>query len=88
MDRIWQTITLASTASQLSCEKSSSTADSGWALLLTCQKDLDRGSLVEVLRGALLDSAKGYVLYPTARERSAAAQALINHLLARSGTGG
>lgn len=55
-------------------------------LELTCQPDLDRGALVEVLRGALPMSAKGWVVYPVARERSLAAQALIDHLvgLARS----
>jgi len=49
-------------------------------LELTCQGDLDRGALVEVLRGALPMSAKGWFVYPVARERSAAAQALIDHL--------
>ncbi|MBX2802770.1 MAG: LysR family transcriptional regulator [Myxococcales bacterium] len=49
-------------------------------LELTCQGDLDRGALVEVLRGALPMSAKGWYVYPVARNRSAAAQALIGHL--------
>lgn len=49
-------------------------------LELTCQDDLDRGALVEVLRGALPDSAKGWYVYPVGRERSAAAQALLYHL--------
>lgn len=50
-------------------------------LELSCQTDLDRGALVEVLRGALPMSAKGWVVYPRARKRSAAAQALIDHLV-------
>jgi len=47
---------------------------------ITCQEDLDRGALVEVLKGALPMSAKGWAVYPVTRERSAAAQALIDHL--------
>lgn len=50
-------------------------------LELTCKPDLERGALVEVLRGALPSSAKGWVVYPVGRERSAAAQALIDHLV-------
>lgn len=50
-------------------------------LQLSCQADLDRGALVEVLRGALPMSALGYVVYPVGRERSAAAQALSDHLV-------
>lgn len=49
-------------------------------LELTCQSDLDRGALIEVLRGALPDSAKGWYVYPLGKVRSAAAQALIDHL--------
>lgn len=49
-------------------------------LKLTCQDDLDRGALVEVLRGALPMSARGWYVYPVARRRSAAAQALLDHL--------
>ena len=33
-------------------------------LELSCQTDLDRGALVEVLRGALPMSAKGWIVYP------------------------
>ena len=47
---------------------------------LTCQADLDRGALVEVLKGALPMSAKGWYVYPVARNRSPAAQALVDHL--------
>ncbi len=47
---------------------------------LTCQPDLDRGALVEVLKGCLPMSAKGWFVYPVARSRSAAAAALIEHL--------
>lgn len=50
-------------------------------LELTCRTDLDGGALVEVLRGALPMSAKGWVVYPAARERSAAARALIDYLV-------
>ncbi len=50
-------------------------------LELTCQTDLDSGALVEVLKGALPMSAKGWVVYPVARERSVAAQALIDYLV-------
>ena len=49
-------------------------------MLLTCQADLDRGALVEVLRGALPMSAKGWAVFPVGRERSPAARALIDHL--------
>lgn len=49
---------------------------------ITCQPDLDRGALVEVLKGCLPMSAKGWIVYPLARERSAAAQALIDHVVA------
>ena len=49
-------------------------------LELTCREDLDRGALVEVLRGALPDSAKGWYVYPVGRARSAAADALIAYL--------
>lgn len=49
-------------------------------LKLTCQDDLDRGALVEVLQGALPMSAKGWYVYPVARQRSVAAQALLAHL--------
>jgi len=49
-------------------------------LELTCQDDLDRGALVEVLRGALPMSAEGWYVYPVARRRSPAAQALVDHL--------
>ncbi len=48
---------------------------------LTCQTDLDRGALVEVLRGCLPMSAKGWLVYRVARERSAATQALIDHVV-------
>ena len=48
---------------------------------ITCQPDLDRGALIEVLRGCLPMSAKGWLVYPVARERSAAAQALIDHVV-------
>ena len=56
-------------------------------LEMSCAPDLARGALVEVLRGALPDRAEGWIVYPVARERSAAAQALIDHVVARAPTG-
>lgn len=50
-------------------------------LQLTCQPELDDGRLVEVLRGALPDAAAMWLVYPADRERSAAANALVAHLL-------
>ncbi len=50
-------------------------------LEMSCRADLNRGALVEVLRGALPDSAKGWIVYPVAKERSAAVQALIDHVV-------
>jgi hypothetical protein len=49
-------------------------------LELTCKAELDRGELVEVLRGALPDTAPFWALTPTSRTRSAATTALLNHL--------
>ncbi len=49
-------------------------------LELTCREDLDRGALVEVLRGALPDHADGWYCYPVRTRRSAAAQALLAYL--------
>ncbi len=49
-------------------------------LQLTCQDDLDRGALVEVLQGALPDQADGWYVYPVRRKRSQAAQALLDYL--------
>ena len=49
-------------------------------LELTCQHELDSGALVEVLRGALPDTAPFWALAPLARTRSAAATALLSHL--------
>lgn len=51
-------------------------------LLLTCQADLDAGALVEVLPGALPDSAPFWALTPLGRARSAAANALLAHVMA------
>lgn len=50
-------------------------------LELSCQQDIDSGALVEVLRGALPMSAQGWLVYPLQKERSAAAQALIDYLV-------
>ena len=49
-------------------------------LELTCKAELDRGELVEVLRGALPDTAPFWALTPTSRTRSAATTALLSHL--------
>lgn len=51
-------------------------------LEMSCRHDLERGALVEVLKGALPMSAKGWLVYPLQKERSAAAQALIDYLVA------
>jgi len=45
-----------------------------------CQPELDAGSLVEVLRGALPDSAEFYVVSRLPSQRSPAATALVEHL--------
>ncbi len=45
-----------------------------------CQSELDAGSLVEVLRGALPDSADFYLLARRPAERSPAATALVEHI--------
>lgn len=45
-----------------------------------CQAELDAGSLVEVLRGALPDSARFYVVSRVPAVRSAAATALVEHI--------
>ncbi len=50
-------------------------------LELTCRGELDRGELVEVLRGALPDRAPFWALTPVGRTRSAAAGALLAHLV-------
>jgi DNA-binding transcriptional LysR family regulator len=50
-------------------------------LELTCRAELDRGDLVEVLRGALPDNAPFWALTPLGRTRSAAASALLSWLV-------
>lgn len=50
-------------------------------LALTCQDALDRGALVEVLRGCMPPSAPFWALAPLGRQRSAAADALLGHLV-------
>ena len=49
-------------------------------VLFNCQAELDAGALVEVLRGALPDSAAFYLISRLPSERSAAATALVEHL--------
>lgn len=53
-------------------------------LQLTCQEELDRGELIEVLNGALPMSAPMWVLARTGRRRTAAARALVEHLLSEA----
>ena len=48
---------------------------------LTCEVELESGALVEVLKGALPMSAKGWLLYPLSKKRTAAATAFIEHIL-------
>ncbi len=50
-------------------------------LHLTCRAALESERLVEVLRGALPDSAPMWALAPLGRQRSAAADALLSHLV-------
>lgn len=57
-------------------------------LELTCRAELDRGELVEVLRGALPDHAPFWALTPVGRTRSAAASALLTWLVEQVGTVG
>ena len=53
-------------------------------LELTCRDALRSGALVEVLRGALPDSAKMWAVAPLGRERSAAASALLQSIQDRA----
>jgi DNA-binding transcriptional LysR family regulator len=53
-------------------------------LELTCQRELDSGALVEVLPGALPDSAPFWAITPLGKERSAAATALLAHVTDRA----
>lgn len=50
-------------------------------LELTCRDELTRGTLVEVLRGALPDTAPFWALTPVSRARSAATDALLAWLV-------
>ena len=50
-------------------------------LAMTCWREVQSGALVEVLRGALPARAPFWVVYPTQRTTSAAARALLDHLL-------
>ena len=51
-------------------------------LEMICFEQLQRGELVEVLRGALPLDSGFYAVYPAGRDCSAAARALIDHLIA------
>ena len=53
-------------------------------LELTCASELASGALVEVLPGALPDSAPFWALASRRRDRSAAASALLEHLTVRA----
>lgn len=48
---------------------------------LTCEDALHRGELIEVLRGALPDTGAFWAITPLGRQRSAAASALLRHLV-------
>jgi len=50
-------------------------------LELTCRRELESGALVEVLRGALPPSASMWVVSRLGKDRSAAATALVRHVL-------
>ena len=50
-------------------------------LQMTCQRELESGALVEVLRGALPMSSPFWAVYPARRRGSAAARALVEHLI-------
>ncbi len=47
----------------------------------TCWRELRSGALVEVLHGALPGPAPMWAIYPASRSKSAATQALIDHLV-------
>ncbi len=47
----------------------------------TCWRELSSGALVEVLHGALPGPAPMWAIYPASRSKSAATQALIDHLV-------
>jgi DNA-binding transcriptional LysR family regulator len=53
-------------------------------LELTCSDALRSGALVEVLRGALPDQATMWAITPLRRDRSAAASAMLDALIARA----
>lgn len=55
-------------------------------LELTCRPALERGALVEVLRGALPESAPLWLLAPRRRARSAAVDALVRSVRATAAT--
>jgi len=50
-------------------------------LAMTCREELESGALVEVLRGALPPTAAFWAVYPAGRRGSAAARALVAHLV-------
>lgn len=50
-------------------------------LELTCRDELATGALEEVLRGALPDAAPFWVISPLGKARSAAATALVRHII-------
>jgi DNA-binding transcriptional LysR family regulator len=51
-------------------------------LEMICQRELQSGELVEVLRGALPMESGFFAVYPAGRKMSAAASALLDHILA------
>lgn len=51
---------------------------------MTCSKELESGSLVEVLPGAIPFPASFWAVYPLARSQNSATRALVEHLVAAS----
>ena len=51
---------------------------------MTCSKELESGSLVEVLPGAIPFPANFWAVYPLARSQNSATRALVEHLVAVS----
>lgn len=56
----------------------------GPLLALTCARALERGDLVEILPGCLPMESSFWLVYPAAREGTAAARALVAHLIAEA----
>lgn len=70
-------------ANSLDCAQRAAVDGLGIAPLLelTCRRALEQGTLVEVLRGALPDTAPMWVISRAGKQRSAAASALVRHVV-------